>query len=78
MRIEGFSQKRAGWLMKPIYALMKRRFGKVLRPYTVLAHRPGVARGFLGATIALARGIVSPATKVMVSLRAAQLIGCPF
>jgi hypothetical protein len=78
MRIEGIDQKRAGWLMKPIYALMKRRFGKVLRPTTVMAHRPGVAWGFLGATVALAGGIVPAATKLMVSLRAAQLIGCPF
>jgi hypothetical protein len=78
MRIEGIDPKRASWLMKPIYAVMKRRFGKVLTPYTVLAHRPGVALSFLGATVALAGGKVPAATKVMVSLRAAQLIGCPF
>jgi hypothetical protein len=78
MRIEGIDPKRSGWLMKPIYALVKRRFGKVLTPYTVLAHRPGVALGFFGATLALAGGKLPGRIKVMVSLRAAQLIGCPF
>lgn len=78
MRIEGLDRKRAGWLMKPIYTLMKWQFGKVLTPYTVQAHRPGVALSFLIPTIALTRGKVPMALKLMVSLRTAQLIGCPF
>jgi hypothetical protein len=78
MRIQGIEPQRAGWLMKPIYALMKRQFGKVLTPYTVMAHRPGVALGFLIPSLALTRGKVPLPLKLMVSLRAAQLIGCPF
>jgi hypothetical protein len=78
MRIQGIDPKRAGWLMKPIYALMKRQFGKVLTPYTVLAHRPAVALSALVSTIALARGKVPARIKTIASLRAAQLVGCPF
>jgi alkylhydroperoxidase family enzyme len=79
MRIEGIDRKRASWVLKPIYALMRRQFGKVLTPYTVLAHRPGVALGMIGVTVALEAGkALDRPIKHMVSLRAAQLIGCPF
>jgi alkylhydroperoxidase family enzyme len=79
MRIEGIDRKQASWLMKPIYALMRRQFGKVLTPYTVLARRPAIALGLLGTTVALESGkAVAPPLKHLVSLRAAQLIGCPF
>jgi hypothetical protein len=58
---------------------MKRQFGKVLTPYTVIAHRPPVAFGFLVANICieLSKGVPNP-VKRLVCLRAAQLIGCPF
>jgi hypothetical protein len=62
-----------------MYALMKRQFGKVLTPFTVMARRPPVAFGFMVANLCLefSKGIPNP-LKRMVCLRAAQLIGCPF
>lgn len=79
MRIEGLESRQASWLLKPLYFLLRRRFGKVLTPYKVWAHRPGATIGLTIAmqTIEAARGL-DPKIKRLASLRAAQLIGCLF
>ena len=79
MRIRGLEKRQASWTIRWMYAAMKRQFGKVLTPYTVLAHRPPVAFGFLVANLCLefSKGIPNPLKRI-VCLRAAQLIGCPF
>jgi alkylhydroperoxidase family enzyme len=80
MRIEALEPRQASWALRPLFFLLRRRFGKVLTPYKVWAHRPAAA---IGMTFAMA-GIeewsksIEPKLKRLASLRAAQLIGCPF
>jgi hypothetical protein len=79
MRIRGLERSEASWLIRWTYGAMKRRFGKVLTPYTVWAHRPGVTLTMLlFMQTADASKLVEPAIKSLVSLRAAQQVGCPF
>jgi alkylhydroperoxidase family enzyme len=79
MRIRGLEKREARWTVRWMYALMKRQFGKVLTPFTVMARRPPVAIGFMVANVAIetSKGVPAP-LKRLVCLRAAQLIGCPF
>lgn len=79
MRVRGLERNETSWLIRWTYGVMKRRFGKVLTPYTVLAHRPVFALMSMFAMQASdGSKLVDPAVKSLVSLRAAQLIGCPF
>ena len=79
MRIRGLERKETSWMVRWIYGVMERRFGKVLTPYTVWAHRPGITLGLgLFMTAIENSKVVDPSIKSLVSLRAAQLIGCPF
>ncbi len=79
MRIRGLERNEASWLIRWTYGAMKRRFGKVLTPQTVWAHRPGTMLTLaLFMQTAEASKIVDPAIRSLASLRAAQLIGCPF
>ncbi len=79
MRIRGLEKHEARWTIRWVYGAMKRQFGKVLTPYTVMAHRPRVAFASLVASICIefSKGIPD-SLKRIVCLRAAQLIGCPF
>jgi alkylhydroperoxidase family enzyme len=79
MRIDGLSQKQARWFIRPMYFYLKRRFGKVLTPYTVWAHRPGVLFGLsimMGAFESTK--VLDRKAKLLASIRAAQIVGCPF
>ena len=79
MRVEGLTARRAPWSALPIYGVWKRIFGKVLTPYAVLAHRPSLLWATFLSSIVLNRSrVVDRKLKYLVSLRAAQLIGCPF
>ena len=79
MRIEGLDARQAHWSLRPFYYLMRRMFGRVLTPYTVYAHRPSMLWSFTILTLALDRSkVVEAKLKSLVSIRAAQMIGCPF
>jgi alkylhydroperoxidase family enzyme len=79
MRIRGLERKETSWLIRWMYGMMKRRFGKVLTPYTVWAYRPATTLTLsVFMQTADASKVVEPSLKSLVSLRAAQLIGCPF
>jgi len=79
MRIRGLERDKAGWSMRPLYFLLKRQFGKVLTPYRVWAHRPAitVALTALMAAVEYSKAL-DPIVKSLVSIRAAQMVGCPF
>jgi len=79
MRINGLQKREVSWTIRWMYGAMKRQFGKVLTPFTVMARRPPVAFGFMVANICIeaSKGIPAP-LKRLVCLRSAQLIGCPF
>ncbi len=79
MRIQPVDEKRMPLSLKPLTFMMKRQFGKVLKPFQVLAHRPALSWMFTIFMISVesSKG-VDDTIKRLVCLRAAQLIGCPF
>jgi alkylhydroperoxidase family enzyme len=57
----------------------RRLWGAPLTPTLVMGHCPPLVRGARGLGIALEKsGRLAPALRDLVSLRVAQLIGCPF
>jgi alkylhydroperoxidase family enzyme len=79
MRIQAVDEKRIPFSLRPLTYMMKRQFGKVMRPFLVLAHRPALTWMFtlFMTTVESSKGLDVP-IKRLVCLRAAQLIGCPF
>ncbi|HYA34062.1 MAG TPA: hypothetical protein VEF03_00510, partial [Candidatus Binataceae bacterium] len=72
-------RKEASWIVRPLYSYLKRTFGKELTPYKIWAYRPRLLLGatiFTGA-IELSKGL-DTTIRSLVSIRAAQVIGCPF
>jgi alkylhydroperoxidase family enzyme len=54
-------------------------YGAPLTPTLVMAHCPPLVRGARGLSIALEKsGRLTPELRDLLSLRVAQLIGCPF
>ncbi|HUA34051.1 MAG TPA: hypothetical protein VMA09_10635 [Candidatus Binataceae bacterium] len=79
MRIQGLEDNQFPFILKPLAATMKRHFGKMLTPYRVWAHLPGITWFYSLFMNALESSkIVDASIKRLVCLRAAQLIGCPF
>jgi hypothetical protein len=79
MRIKGIDPNSPPEALKPIFDRSRKRFGRVISPNLVMGHRPEI----LLAAYGLGREIdvsdaVEPRLKLMASLRAAQMIGCPF
>ncbi len=79
MRIRPLERNEASFSARLLYAAIKRQVGKVLTPMKVQAHRPGIMWGFAAATMALelSKG-ADKIVKRLVTLRTAQIIGCPF
>jgi alkylhydroperoxidase family enzyme len=62
-----------------LFAQQTALYGAPLNPTLVMAHCPPLVRGARGLGIALEKsGQLEPALRDLVSLRVAQLIGCPF
>ncbi len=79
MRIKGIDPDNAPEAVKPIFKRSHERYGRVISPNLVMGHRPEI----LLAAFGLGRAIdgsdtVAPHLKIIASLRAAQMIGCPF
>ncbi len=79
MRIKGIDPETAPENVQPVFQKSLDFFGRVITPNLVLAHRPEIllATAKLGQTIA-ASTVVEGRLKTMVSVRAAQMVGCPF
>jgi AhpD family alkylhydroperoxidase len=79
MRIQGLEKNQVSWMLRPLYGVMRRRFGKVLSPFKVWAYRPAITLGLAGLAQAVEHSkAVAPRTKNLASVRAAQLVGCSF
>jgi alkylhydroperoxidase family enzyme len=79
MRIRGLERNEATWSMRTAFFLLKRQFGKVLTPYRVWAHRPAITIALTSLMAATEYSkALDPIVKSIVSIRAAQMIGCPF
>ncbi len=79
MRVKGIDPDNPPQLIKPIFDRSRERYGRVINPNLVMGHRPEI----LLAAFGLGRAIdgsdtVAPHLKIIASLRAAQMIGCPF
>jgi hypothetical protein len=79
MRLKGIDANNPPASIRPIFDRSRERYGRVIGPNLVMAHRPEL----LLAAAALGRAldgseIVEPRLKIIASVRAAQMIGCPF
>ncbi|MHB8382887.1 MAG: hypothetical protein ACYDC3_11195 [Candidatus Binataceae bacterium] len=79
MRIRGLESSEAKWSMRALYFLLRRQFGKVLTPIKVWAYRPAITVALTTLMMAVEYSkALDPIVKSLVSIRAAQMIGCPF
>jgi hypothetical protein len=83
--MKGIEPMEAGWLTRLVYWLVRRRFGKLtgknrlIEPVKVAAHHPRLLRAMGQMEAGLERARSVPAElKLLASLQAAMLIGCPF
>jgi hypothetical protein len=79
MRIKGIEPENAPESVKPVFQRNLEMFGRVITPNLVMAHRPEIllAVAKLGQAIG-ASNVLEGRLKAMVSVRAAQMVGCPF
>lgn len=79
MRIKGIDPDNAPESVQPVFKWSLAVLGRVITPNRVLAHRPEIllAMAKLGQVMS-ASTVVEGRLKTMVSVRAAQMIGCPF
>lgn len=79
MRISPLEPKEASWSARLLFAAVKRQVGKVLTPLKVQAHRPGIMWGFAiaGMAVEFSKG-ADKIIKRLVTVRTAQIVGCPF
>jgi hypothetical protein len=78
-RIKGVEPHEAGWFVRLVYALTRRKVGRVVLPVKITAHHPRLLRS-LGEMEQgqMAAHSVDAGLKSLASLKAAMLIGCPF
>jgi hypothetical protein len=82
-RIHGAEPSRqgllGGLLTRIVYALTKRKLGRIVMPVQVTAHHPQILWGYGQMEQSLfGSHQVDAALKDLASLRTATLIGCPF
>lgn len=79
MRLNGIDPHNAPESVQPVFEGSRAFFGRVITPALVMAHRPEVllAHATLGLAIS-ASTVVEGRLKTLASVRAAQMIGCPF
>jgi hypothetical protein len=79
MRITGIDPKNVPESVKPVFERSLDLFGRVITPSLVMAHRPEIllAHAKLGQAVS-ASTVVEGRLKTLVSVRAAQMVGCPF
>lgn len=79
-RIDPVPQERLTLGTRLGFWMLRRMFGRVLRPYTVLAHAPRLVGANLLMTMLFGAGKwrIEPQLRTMIHLRVATLIGCVF
>ena len=82
-RINGAPSNQGGPLRRLfvglVYALTRRRVGRVIMPVQVTAHHPKIFWGYLQMEQSqLSAKLVDPKLKGLAELRVATLVGCPF
>src|SRR5258708_770150 len=83
--LKGVEPVEAGWFTRLVYWFVRRKFGKLtgknrlIEPVKVAAHHPRLLRaiGQMEGGLEGARSVPAE-LKLLASLQAARLIGCPF
>jgi hypothetical protein len=83
--MKGIEPAEAGWFTRLVYWFVRRKFGqltgksRLIEPVQVAAHHPRLLRamGQMEAGLEAARSVPAE-LKLLASLQAAMLIGCPF
>ena len=78
-RIQGVSNKDASFIARIAFWLTKRKWGKVLTPVRIAAHRPRILRAvgsMEGAQDRLKH--IEPSLKMLLYTFVATKVGCPF
>jgi hypothetical protein len=69
----------SGWFTRIVYALTRRKLGRVVMPVQIVAHHPHILWGYGQMEQSLLSSHrVDGALKDLATLRVATLIGCPF
>jgi transposase len=78
-RIEGVKPERAGWFVRFVYWMTRRKVGRLVVPVTITAHHPRLLRamGEMEQGQAAARS-VDAGLKALAEVKTGMLIGCPF
>ena len=84
-RMNGVETNEAGWLTRLLYRLVKRKVGRLtgrprlVEPVRITAHHPRLllAMGQMEMGQEAARSVPA-ALKLLASIKAAMLIGCPY
>ncbi len=82
-RIAGANPSRqrwlAGWFTRIVYAMTKRKLGRIVTPVQITAHPPTILWGYGQMEQSLAGShLVPEGLKNLAELRVATLVGCPF
>jgi hypothetical protein len=83
--MKGVEPAEAGWFTRLVYWFMRRKFGKLtgkdrlIEPVKIAAHHPQLLKGMgqMEGGLEAARSVPAD-LKLLASLQAAMLIGCPF
>lgn len=78
-RISGVSRDQAGIFVRLAYWLTRRKVGKVITPVTLYAHHPRLLRAHAHMEMGQEQSCsVSAVLKILVQVKVAMMIGCPF
>ena len=78
-RIAGVEPEQAGWFVRFVYWMVRRKLGRVVLPIKIAAHHPRLLRsvGEMEAGQMAARS-VDAGLKSLAEVKVATLIGCSF
>jgi len=78
-RIAGVEPKKAGLFTRLAYFLARKKVGQLPEPLTIYAHNPWVMRAYGAYEMASQRATdVDTRLKVLASIKAGSLVGCPW
>ena len=78
-RIQGIAEEKAGWLLRTLNWLVRRRLGRTIEPFAIMGHHPKLLAGSAAMDLALDRSRrLEARLKELAQIKAATLIGCPF
>ena len=79
MRLKGVDANNPPPSVKAIFDRSRERYGRVISPNLLMAYRPEILLATSGLGLAIdGSNEVAQRFKIIASVRAAQMIGCPF